>query len=132
MDEFNRNNSWFWVRKDVLRRECGWLGFGPLSANVLAHPAPDESDLEMTLKQVGAAEDVVVMSAQTLGSDAPMRKLAATAWNLDDIDTRYQKFVTMFRPLFNALKKRPVASRLARHGGLPALPEPIPGPSPGS
>lgn len=21
MDEFNRNNSWFWVRKDVLRRD---------------------------------------------------------------------------------------------------------------
>lgn len=91
--------------KESLRRECGWLGFGPLSANVLAHPAPDESDLEMMLKRVGATEDVVVMSAQTLGSDAPMRKLAATAWNLDDIDARYETFVAMFRPLFSALKK---------------------------
>jgi len=91
--------------KESLRRECSWLGFGPLSANVLAHPAPDESDLETTLKRVGGAEEVVVMSAQTLGSDAPMRKLAATAWNLDDIDARYEKFVTMFRPLFNALRK---------------------------
>ncbi len=91
--------------KESLRRECGWLGFGPLSANVLAHPAPDESDLEMMLKRVGATEEVVVMSAQTLGSDAPMRKLAATAWNLDDIDARYKTFVTMFRPLFSALKK---------------------------
>ena len=26
--------------KDRVRRECGWLGFGPMSANVLAHPAP--------------------------------------------------------------------------------------------
>jgi phenylacetic acid degradation operon negative regulatory protein len=91
--------------KESLRRECSWLGFGPLSANVLAHPAPDESDLETMLKRVGLAEEVVVMSAQTLGDDGPMRKLAATAWNLDDIDARYQKFVTMFRPLFNALKK---------------------------
>ena len=91
--------------KESLRRECGWLGFGPLSANVLAHPAPDESDLEMTLNRVGAAEDVVVMSAQTPGSDAAMRRLAASAWNLDDIDSRYEHFVTMFRPLFAALKK---------------------------
>jgi len=21
MDEFNRNNSWFWIRKDILRRD---------------------------------------------------------------------------------------------------------------
>jgi phenylacetic acid degradation operon negative regulatory protein len=89
--------------KDVLRRECGWLGFGPLSANVLAHPSPDESDLELTLKRVGAGDDVVIMSARTMRSDAPMRALARSAWNLDDIDARYEKFVTMFRPLFAAL-----------------------------
>ena len=100
--------------KELLRRECGWLGFGPLSANVLAHPAPDESDLETMLKRVGAAEEVVILSAQTLGSHAAMRKLAATAWNLDDIDARYEKFVSMFRPLFNALKKtRKVEPRIA-------------------
>jgi phenylacetic acid degradation operon negative regulatory protein len=91
--------------RESLRRECAWLGFGPLSANVLAHPAPDQSDLATMLKRVGAEEEAVVMSAQTPGSDAAMRKLAATAWNLDDIDARYETFVAMFRPLFNALKK---------------------------
>jgi phenylacetic acid degradation operon negative regulatory protein len=91
--------------KESLRRECGWLGFGPLSANVLAHPSPDESDLEMTLKRVGAADDVVIMAASTKKSDASMRALARSAWNLDDIDARYEYFVTMFRPLFAALKK---------------------------
>ncbi len=91
--------------KESLRRECGWLGFGPLSANVLAHPSPDESDLEMTLKRVGAADDVVIMAASTKKSDASMRALARSAWNLDDIDARYEYFVTMFRPLFAALKR---------------------------
>ena len=92
-------------RKETLRRECGWLGFGALSANMLAHPAPDESDLEITLKRAGAAGDVVIMSGRTLDSDVPMRRLVGTAWNLDDIDARYEKFVAMFRPVFAALKK---------------------------
>jgi phenylacetic acid degradation operon negative regulatory protein len=91
--------------KESLRRECGWLGFGPLSANVLAHPAPDESDLEVTLKRVGAADDIVIMSARTMRSDTSMRAMARSAWNLDEIDARYEHFVTMFRPLFAALQK---------------------------
>jgi phenylacetic acid degradation operon negative regulatory protein len=91
--------------KDSVRRDCGWLGFGALSANVLAHPAPDASDLEITLKRAGVADEVVVISGRTAGSDAPMRKLAGSAWNLDDIDARYEKFVAMFRPVFAALKK---------------------------
>jgi len=100
--------------KDSLRRECGWLGFGALSSNVLAHPAPDESDLEITLQRAGAVDEVVIMSARTMRSDTPMRKLAGSAWNLDDIDARYQAFVAMFRPLFAALRKtRKVGPRTA-------------------
>ncbi len=91
--------------KEALRRECGWLGFGPLSANVLAHPSPVESDLDMTLQRVGAAGDVVIMTARTIRSDVSMRTLARSTWNLDDIDARYEQFVTMFRPLYAALKK---------------------------
>ena len=34
-----------------------------------------------------------------------MRKLVRSAWNLDDIDARYQQFVAMFRPVIAALKK---------------------------
>ena len=91
--------------KEAVRRECGWLGFGPLSANVLAHPSPDQSDLEVTLERVGAVDTVVVMSARTMRNDVPMQALARSAWNLDDIDARYENFVSMFRPLFAALKK---------------------------
>jgi len=91
--------------REALRRECGWLGFGALSANVLAHPAPDASDLEVTLKRAGVNGDVVVIAGHTVKSDSAMRKLAGSAWNLDDIDARYANFVTIFRPLFTALQK---------------------------
>ena len=93
------------VAKDLLRRECGWLGFGALSPNVLAHPAPDESGLDVTLRRAGVADDVVIISGHTVKSDTAMRKLAGSAWNLGDIDARYETFVAMFRPLYAALKK---------------------------
>ena len=101
-------------RKESLRRECGWLGFGPLSANVLAHPAPDKADLETTLKRLDPAGDIVVMTARTVGSDSSMRELTRSAWNLDDIDTRYEEFVSTFRPIYAALtKSRKVSPRTA-------------------
>ena len=100
--------------KETLRRECGWLGFGALSANVLAHPAPDTSDLETLLKRAGAADEVVIISGRTEKSDASMRKLVGSAWNLDDIDARYEHFVATFRPLYRALQKsRSVEPRTA-------------------
>ena len=101
-------------RKDVVRKELGWLGFGAMSANVLAHPAPDMADLDVTLRRIELADDVVVMSGKTIRSEAAMRRIAQASWNLDDIDERYRQFVTMFRPvLANARKARSVEPKTA-------------------
>lgn len=97
------------AQKDALKRECGWLGFGALSANILAHPAPDMTDLDVTLRRLHVDSDVVVMTARTLRSDTAMRGLARSSWNLDDIDARYERFVTTFRPLIAALQKKGAA-----------------------
>ena len=100
--------------KDTVRKELAWLGFGAMSANVLAHPAPDSTDLEITLRRSGCADDVVVMNAQTLQSDTAMRRLAQASWNLDDIDERYRAFVARFRPvLAKARKARQAAPKTA-------------------
>ena len=96
--------------KEAVRRECAWLGFGALSANALAHPAPDSSDLEIALQRLGVIDDIVVLSGRTVRSDNAMRILARSAWNLDDIDERYQQFVLKFRPLIGALQKEPVVA----------------------
>ena len=64
-----------------------------------------ESDLDMALKRVGVANEVVVMSAHSAGSDASLRVLVRSAWNLDGIDARYEQFVSMFRPVYAALTK---------------------------
>jgi len=89
--------------KETVRKECGWLGFGPLSANVLAHPAPDLAELDVTMHRMGIEDSLVVMRGQTIRSGAAMRELTHNCWNLDDIDARYADFVRCFRPALNAL-----------------------------
>ncbi len=92
------------VTRDLVRKECGWLGFGAVSTNLLAHPGPSMSDLMATLKRLGVAEDVVVMTGCISHSAAAMRRIASDSWNLDDIDERYAEFIEMFEPVSKAVE----------------------------
>ena len=89
--------------KDRVRKECRWLGFGPMSANVLAHPAPDLRDLDVTMERLGITEQLIVLNGQTVRNESGMRRLAHDSWNLIDLDQRYAEFVSMFRPVVAAL-----------------------------
>ena len=91
--------------RDAVRKECGWLGFGALSTSVLAHPAPDMADLDVTLRRLEVADDLVVMTGRTVRNDTAMRRQARESWNLDDIDQRYASFVERFQPLIAAYGK---------------------------
>jgi phenylacetic acid degradation operon negative regulatory protein len=90
--------------RDIVRRESAWLGFGALSTNVLAHPSPDLTDLGATLERLRVDGDVVVINGRTIRSEDGMRKMVRAAWNLDDIDKRYEQFVNRFRPLYKSLR----------------------------
>ncbi len=90
--------------KETVRKECGWLGFGPMSANVLAHPAPDFADLDVTMQRLGVGDDLVVLNGQTVRNESGMRRLAHQSWNLAGLDERYGGFVALFRPLMRALQ----------------------------
>lgn len=89
--------------KDIVRKECGWLGFGPMSANVLAHPSPNLGDLDITIKRLGVSDKLVVMRGRTIRNEAAMRALTRSCWSLDEIDARYRAFVQRFRPLMKEL-----------------------------
>ena len=93
--------------RDAVRRECGWLGFGALTTNLLAHPAPDMDDVNDTLERLHLRDDVVVMQSRTMGEDGGMRRLAADAWNLDDLDAGYERFAKRFEPARDALASDP-------------------------
>jgi phenylacetic acid degradation operon negative regulatory protein len=92
--------------KESVRRECGWLGFGAMSANVLAHPTPDFTDLDVTLRRLGVEDTLIVLRGHTVRGESAMRDLVRNSWNLDDIDVRYTEFVESFRPVFTALSGR--------------------------
>ena len=85
--------------RETVRKEFGWLGFGALSSNVLAHPAPDMTDLDIATRRLGVGDELIVMTGRTVRNDHAMRTLARASWNLDDIDERYASFVKRFRPL---------------------------------
>jgi phenylacetic acid degradation operon negative regulatory protein len=100
--------------KDIVRKECGWLGFGAMSANVLAHPSPDLADLDITLRRLGLADALVVLRGQTIRGEQAMRDLARDSWNLDDIDARYVSFVERFRPVYRAVSaSQPISDECA-------------------
>ena len=109
----NWNGEWTTVllnsvdsgKKEAVRKELGWLGFGALSPSVLAHPMPDMSGLDVALQRLDVADELVVMSGQTIRNEAAMRRLAQDSWNLLDIDERYASFVERFRPLITAFGK---------------------------
>ncbi len=91
------------VTRDLVRKECGWLGFGAVSTNLLAHPGPDMPDLTATLKRLGVEDEVVVMTDCMSQSDGPMRRIVRESWKLDEIDKRYADFIAMFEPTMAAL-----------------------------
>ena len=91
--------------KEVVRKELGWLGFGPLSANVLAHPAPDLAVLDVVVKRIGVADQLVVLEGQTIRNESGMRQLAHNGWNLAEINARYEQFLELFRPIMKAAGK---------------------------
>jgi phenylacetic acid degradation operon negative regulatory protein len=91
--------------KENVRKELGWLGFGSLSTAVLAHPTPNRTDLDVTLRRLGVSDDVIVMRGMSVENESSIRKLARYGWSIDDIDSRYASFVERFRPLIAAYSK---------------------------
>jgi phenylacetic acid degradation operon negative regulatory protein len=103
-------------QKEIVRKDFGWLGFAPISSSVLAHPAPDITELELALRQLDMQDQLVVMQGRALGrkQDEAMRTLVHKTWNLDEIDNRYQEFMRQYTPVFKALKKSgPCDGRMA-------------------
>ncbi len=89
--------------REIVRKECGWLGFGSMSANVMAHPSPDLAELDVIIKRLGVTDRLVVMRGRTVKSEAAMRELTRNCWSLDEIDARYRAFTEAFRPVMKAL-----------------------------
>jgi phenylacetic acid degradation operon negative regulatory protein len=93
--------------RERIRSEMTLLGFGQLQPGLLASPTHAPDDTLATLKELGALPDVLVSQARVIGG-IPDERIARSAWNLDELERRYQEFIDMFAPL-------------ARHAGSAAM-----------
>lgn len=93
------------VQREALRRELLWQGYGALAPGVMGHPDTDERTLLEVLDDAGLRDRVLAMRAESLGEAAsrPLRELARSCWNLEDIAALYAQFVKRFRPLLRAM-----------------------------
>ncbi len=92
-------------RRDSLRKELSWLGFGQAAPGILLHPSVDPQTLSEVLEQNGAEERAILISggSELPLADAALAQLVADSWNLQEIAEGYQRFLTRFRPLSEAL-----------------------------
>jgi DNA-binding transcriptional regulator PaaX len=92
-------------RRQKLREELRWLGFGQVSPGVFAHANWNMSEARAALDALeGAAEGVLFnSSSESLEAD---RRLVAAGWNLQDLARRYRKFVATFTPVADAAAAR--------------------------
>lgn len=84
--------------RERIRSEMTLLGFGQLQPGLLASPTHAADDTLATLKELGALPDVLVSQARVIGGIADER-IARSAWNLDELEHRYQDFIDQFAPL---------------------------------
>ncbi|MGH8223035.1 MAG: phenylacetic acid degradation operon negative regulatory protein PaaX [Woeseiaceae bacterium] len=95
-------------RRESVRRELAFLGFAALSSGLLAHPAPDMTELGPTLKALDPDEEMLLMHARTAqaGRDRALLALVRKNWSLDALDQRYAAFVQRFRPVLAAAARK--------------------------
>ncbi len=96
-------------RRELLRKELGWLGFGELSPNALIHPDPDGAALASVVEELPAAERPLVIAGQSaLPSDPQvLQRLVADCWDLAGLAESYAAFCRRFAPLAAALTRAP-------------------------
>jgi phenylacetic acid degradation operon negative regulatory protein len=89
-------------RRQDVRDELRWLGFGQVSPGVFAHPNWSVEEAREGLKGVKGAAEGLLLKSSSEGSDTD-RQLVAAGWDLGDLTRRYRKFLETFTPVADAL-----------------------------
>ena len=86
------------AKRQTLRRELKWLGFGQISPTLLAHPTADDAAVEATLDNLGLKDGVLAFHAHTIPFVTPgaIRSVAEDAWELSGLQADYDRFLKTF------------------------------------
>ncbi|MBI4696475.1 MAG: phenylacetic acid degradation operon negative regulatory protein PaaX [Gammaproteobacteria bacterium] len=85
-------------RREQIRDELAWLGFGQLAPGVHAHPTLSLDTTRAELTKLAALNDVTVLDGATHDA-ATDRRIADQAWDMAELARRYRAFITMFEPV---------------------------------
>lgn len=87
-------------RRDDVRDELRWLGFGQVSPGVFAHPDGRLENIRARLRERKLA-DALLFRSSSQDPEAD-RQLVAGGWDLESLGRRYRRFVEHFKPLQTA------------------------------
>lgn len=91
-------------RREDLRNELLWLGFGQITPGVFAHPTCREPVISARLDELQTSGHLIVMKGSIL-SEAASANLVGMGWDLGDLARRYKRFIDMFAPIATALEE---------------------------
>ncbi len=93
------------THREQIREEMTWLGFGQISAGVLAHASRSVADTRSLLRELHVNSGAVVMRAESEGPAAD-QMLLRRGWDLAELARSYHRFVAGFEPMKDLLKGR--------------------------
>ena len=84
------------ARRQALRNELAWAGFGEAAAGVFVRPRAGGRTLPAILGAGGIGERVVVAQAGDLPGQRPLAALAERAWDIPGLAAGYRRFLHRF------------------------------------
>jgi phenylacetic acid degradation operon negative regulatory protein len=94
------------ARRQRLKRELAWQGFGELSSSVFAHPEAAAPTTDGLLAKAGLPTGTLVFEAD-LAWPAAAETLVGLGWDLKDLAQRYRRFAARFERVQAALHVQP-------------------------
>jgi phenylacetic acid degradation operon negative regulatory protein len=102
-------------KREELRQELTWLGFGSAAAAVYMHPTCDEAAVHRRLAALGMTDKVVLMTAAQSPADGTgaLREMVRSCWDIARLEHDYAGYLARFRPIWQAVEGVEVAPRTA-------------------
>ena len=89
-------------RRQDVRDELRWLGFGQVAPGVFAHPNWNLEEARAGLSGLDGTVDSLLLKSSSEGVETD-RRLVASGWDLGDLARRYRRFVDAFTPVADAM-----------------------------
>ena len=100
-------------KRDQLRSELSWQGFGQINPGVFLHPTANENVLKEIITEAQAHDEVLVMRGTTheLTSQVALENTTLKAWKLAESQTQFAEFCRHFGQVLTALAQYDYSDR---------------------